>query len=138
MDTFTWVLDVAKVGAIGIISLVLLYSATLLKAELDRPMVRSPARNMIYAFMAFSAVCLFVAVGLEVWKMNHDTNTKVQVRAIDNAVTDKFVNEIQHVEDRTKKNNLLTFANDICRAVTILGKSVAEPTRCVEVPLENH
>jgi hypothetical protein len=138
MDKFTWAVDAARVGAIGIVSLVLLYSAALLKAELDRPKgVRPSARNMIYAFMAFSAVCLFVAVGLEVWKMNHDTDTKVQVRAIDDAIDLKVKNSIQHVVDVDEKHNLINFANKICHAVTILGKSVAEPINCVEVPNPN-
>jgi hypothetical protein len=124
MGASAFVLEAIKVGAIGVVGVVLAYTASLLRDELALPKVRPPARRMIYTFMGFCVFCLLVAGGLEVWKITNDKAEaektgaiRMHVRAIDNALDAKIKNEIETMRDRTLQERLLTFTNQICDGV---------------------
>jgi hypothetical protein len=130
-NELAWVIDAAKVGAIGLAGAVLAYTAKMLTDELRRPTVRRSARTLIYAFMGFSLLPLLVAAGLEWWKMNNEKADAVkigamqtQVKAIDNALNGKIKNEITGIGDSDKRDHLFTFTDDICDGVKQLANLV--------------
>jgi hypothetical protein len=125
VNQLAWAIDAAKIGAMAIISGVLVYSSTLLASELKLPKIRPAARNMIYVFMGFSLACLLVAVGLEIWKVSHDADVQVQVTAIDTALDGKIKNEINCIQDATKRRKFITFTDEICKGVKNLAKLVS-------------